>query len=95
MLVFSSGLLEGATIQPHICIFTEPYVLLCGLLTDADGKAIFHQVREKGRKENKTKIGSGISWKRCKTGSGLIEKQNQIKLLDLEMHKKACPLPVL
>lgn len=52
-LVFISGLSEGATIQPHICIFTEPYTQLGGLLTDADGKAIFHKVREKGKKKKK------------------------------------------
>lgn len=88
-LVFISGLSEGATIQPHICIFTEPYTPLGGLLTDADGKAIFHKVRGKREKEkkkqttSKTKTGSGTSWKRCKTGSRLIGNQNQIKLLDL------------
>lgn len=87
-LVFISGLSEEATIQPHICIFTEPFTQLGGLLTDADGKAIFHKVRGKREKEkkqttSKTKTGSGTSWKRCKTGSRLIENRNQIKLLDL------------
>lgn len=43
---------EGATIQPHICVFTELYTWLGGLLTDADGKAILHKVREKRKKKN-------------------------------------------
>jgi len=54
-LVFICGLSEGATIQPHIYIFTEPHTRLGRLLTDADGKAIFHKVREKGKKRKKKK----------------------------------------
>lgn len=41
--------------------------------------------KEKRKKQNKIKTGS--SWKRCKTGSGLIENQN------LGCNKEAHPLP--
>lgn len=51
-LVFGSSLSVGPTIQPHVCRLTEPWARLHRLLTDADGKAIFHKVREKG-KQNK------------------------------------------
>lgn len=44
---------EGATIQPRVRMFTEPYTRPGGLLTDADGTAIFHQVRGKrGKTQN-------------------------------------------
>jgi len=54
-LVFGSSLSVGPTIQPHVCRLTEPWARLHRLLTDADGKAIFHKVREKG-KQNKNEL---------------------------------------
>lgn len=56
------------------------------LLTDADGKAIFYKVRVKREQEKiakQTKKKAEASAGKDTTGSGLREKQSQIKILDI------------